>query len=557
MTAPLAIDALRNDIVGRDAAFPTPYGLRHLFYADYTASGRALGMVEKQIAAILRSYANTHTEDDHTGSYMTRLLHDAEARIKRMVNAGPDGKIVPVGAGTTGALQRLQEMMGIYIPPVTRERIYQTVERLNCDNCSILKKIEESTPVIFVGPYEHHTNELMWREAFAKTVVIGLDAHGMIDLADLERKLDDPRWKGRIKIASFSAGSNITGVRTKVYDIARLCHRHDAFIFFDFAAVAPYVEIDMNRDADSYFDAIVFSPHKFLGGPGSCGILVFNKRIYREDLPPTAAGGGTVDYVGYEYHDFTKDIETRETAGTPPILQTLRAALAMEVKEKVGVETIERIEREHLRRFMDGLAAIPGAELLGDIPADERIAIISFNLRHRDRILHPRFVTRLMNDLFGIQSRAGCSCAGPYGHQLLNIDNETSLKYRDLIKQGVCGLKPGWVRVNLHYTFTREDIDFLLAAIRFTAQHGHEFLRDYRFDINTAEWHHRKERKKKVACSLDAPISRKKIDLKKLGELRAGYLAAAQTEADRLAALPEAVYHTDSAELEALKYFYY
>ncbi|MBN1424410.1 aminotransferase class V-fold PLP-dependent enzyme [Candidatus Fermentibacteria bacterium] len=556
MTA-FVIESLRADIVGRDAAFATPFGPRHLFYADYTASGRALWMVEKRIAAILRSYANTHTEDDHTGSYMTRLLHEAEARIKRLVNAGPDGKIVPVGAGTTGALQRLQEMMGIYIPPVTRDRIYRTVERLSCESCSILEKIEEATPVVFVGPYEHHTNELMWREAFAKTVVIGLDAAGMIDLAALERALADPRWEGRVKIASFSAGSNITGVRTKVYDIARICHRHDAYIFFDFAAVAPYVEIDMNRDVDCYFDAIVFSPHKFIGGPGSCGILVFNKRIYRDDLPPTAAGGGTVDYVGYEYHDFTRDIETRETAGTPPILQTLRAALAMEVKERVGVATIERIEREHLRRFIDGLAAIPGAQLLGDIPADDRIAIVSFNLAHRDRILHPRFVTRLMNDLFGIQSRAGCSCAGPYGHQLLDIDNETSLKYRDLIRRGICGLKPGWVRINLHYTFTDADIDFLLAAIRFTAERGHEFLRDYHFDLTTAEWRHRKDRKREVACSLDAPSPRGKVNLKKLEELRMGYLAAAQSEADRLAALPAPVYRTDNAELEALKYFYY
>jgi selenocysteine lyase/cysteine desulfurase len=551
----LTLEDVRGSVIGRDLAFPTPFGDRHMFYADYTASGRALEFVEKTLAGIERSYANTHTEDDYSGRTMTRLFHQAEARIKTFINAGPGDKIFATGSGSTGALKKLQEMIGVYLPPVTRERIEGVLRKAREHGVDLEPEMKKIKPVIFIGPYEHHTNELMWREAFAEVVVVDLDGNGGLDLADLERKLDDSVFAGRLRFASFSAGSNITGIRTRVYEVAKICRRRGVPVFFDFAAVAPYVRIDMNRDADSAFDAIFFSPHKFLGGPGSCGILVMKGQLYRSDLPPTTAGGGTVIYVGPKLQEYAVDIETRETAGTPPILQTIKAALAMEVKEAIGVERINRIETGHLERFMRGLRRIPGIRLVGPEGTADRTPIVSFNIAHRDRILHPKFVTRLLNDLFGIQSRAGCSCAGPYGHRLLGIDEPTSLRFRDVILCGREGLKPGWVRINLHWIFDRSDIAFLLKAIAFIAGNGELFLRLYDYREQNGEWMHREFSVPEFELGLGRDFTGKKIALSRLPAIREGYFRAARGEAEKLCNLGPPVWKADGPDAD-LRYFY-
>jgi len=538
------LDFVRKQILGSDLLFQAPYGLRNMFYADYTASGRGLRFIEEKLLRIQKSYANTHTEDDYSGKYLTDLYHQAEARIKSLVNAGEHGKIFSVGSGSTGALKKLQEIIGVYVPPLTRERLGRS--------CS-----EAITPVVFIGPYEHHTNELMWRESLAEVVVVRLSGRGGLDLADLEEKVSASRFSSRVKFGSFSAGSNITGVKTPVYDVARICHRHKAAVFFDFAAVAPYAEIDMNKDLESYFDALFFSPHKFLGGPGSSGILVIHERLYRKDLPPTTAGGGTVVYVGFDGHDYAEDIEIRETAGTPPILQTIKAALAMEVKEKIGTARIDRIEKENLSLFLAGLRKMPAVRLVGPYNTPDLTPIVSFNIAHRDRILHPKFVTKLLNDLFGIQSRAGCSCAGPYGHLLLGIETETSGRLRRLIGQGRQGIKPGWVRLNIHYTFDRGDIDFLLKAVEFAAESGHLFLRDYSFDWRTGEWRHLGFKEKGPELSLENDFRTRSVDLSRKASFRAAYFREARRLASRLEKTPPLEFRKDSAEIEDLKYFYY
>ena len=480
-----SLDIIRNEIIGNDLAFDTPFGERHMLYIDYTASGRGIKIIEDKIQNILKSYANTHTEDDYSGKYLTHLLDKAEARIKEIVNAGKNEKIIFTGSGTTGALKRLQEILGIYVPPVTLERINKLHNITKEKEKQILEK---KGPVVFIGPYEHHSNELMWRESFVEIVVIKLDTNGMIDLKNLVENLKNPAYKNRKKIGSFSACSNVTGILTKVYDIAKLCHENDTLVFFDFAAIAPYKKIDMNKDEESYFDGIIFSPHKFLGGPGTCGILVFNENIYRKDLPPTTAGGGTVLYVGFKDQDYFKDIEMREKAGTPPIIQAIKTALVLDLKEKIGIDTIQKIEEEYKVYFINKLIEIENLELVGNIFPEKKIPIISFNITHKDRILHPKFVSKLFNDLFGIQSRAGCMCAGPYGHHLLNIDYKTSLKYRKLILQGFEGIKPGWVRLNIHYTLSKDDIDYLIKTIEFIAKYGYLFLEKYEFDMKNAEW---------------------------------------------------------------------
>lgn len=551
------LDTIRDQIIGNDLAFYSPFGQKHMFYADFTASGRCLNFIEDALIEIQKSYANTHTEDDYTGKFTTQLLHAAEANIKRLVNAGPGGKIIPIGSGTTGALKKLLEIIGVYIPPVTYERILQGMKASGQDVSAILAALEQQKPVVFIGPYEHHTNELMWREAFVDVEVVGFDANGLLNMVELNQKLAEPKLRKRKKIVSISAGSNITGIRTPVYEVAQTAHKYGAWVFFDFAAVAPYVKIDMNRDKDSYFDAIFFSPHKFLGGPGSSGILIFNENIYRKDLPPTAAGGGTVVYVGSQTHDFSEDIEAREKAGTPPILQTIKAALALDLKHKIGIDLIEELEIQYTDYFVSELQTIPNVDLIGNADPKECISIVSFNIQHLDRTLHPKFVTKLLSDLFGIQSRAGCSCAGPYGHVLLDIDNTTSQKLRHLVQAGYEGIKPGWVRINLHFTFTRQDIDFLLKAITFIAENGHLFLPLYSFDLHSSEWKHRQAIDKPVDCSLSQKYAAPSLDLDTIEEVRASYLQQAHNLAVELKTKPEPAFRTDEDEIENLKYFYY
>jgi selenocysteine lyase/cysteine desulfurase len=489
---------LRQQIVGVDSTFETPFGERMMVYCDYTASGRCLRFVESYLQSLQRVYANTHTEDDITGRSMSQLLRQAEQAIKESVNAGPEGRIIAVGTGATGAIDKLQQIVGVALPPATRKNIGDMLERADSGySADAFRRLtERAQPVVFVGPYEHHSNEISWRQSLATTIEVRLDAGGHVDLEHLEALLRDPRYQGRLRIGSFSAASNVTGIRTDVRAIATLLHEHQALACFDYAACAPYVSIDMNPaptgDGDPSIDAIFVSPHKFLGGPGASGVLVFNERIYHVDLPPSVSAGGTVDYVGIRDQDFIAHIEEREKAGTPGVLQTLKAGLVFQIKDRVGLEVIHRRESKHLRRALQAWAAEDGIEILGNPDPSCRIGIISFNIRDPNgRYLHHKFVTALLNDLFGIQSRAGCSCAGPYGHRLLHIDQARSEQYRHVVKQGYGGMKPGWCRVGLHWVMDEAEADYVIEAVRFIARCGHLFLCQYRFDLCSGTWTHR------------------------------------------------------------------
>jgi selenocysteine lyase/cysteine desulfurase len=550
------IEKIRKQIIGNDILIKTPFGKRHMLYLDYTASGRGVKIIEEKIQDILKSYSNTHTEDDYSGKFLTSLFTDAEKKIKKYVNAGENGRIVLVGSGATGALKKLQEIIGVYIPPLTKERFYNSISTFENKKKDIVKNIEKNKPVVFIGPYEHHTNELMWRESFAEVIVIKINEAGGIDLNDLEKNVSNIVYKNRKKFASFSAGSNVTGIMTDVYKIAEVCHKYDTLIFYDFAAIAPYSTLDMNKDKKSYFDAIFFSPHKFLGGPGSCGVLVFNNKIYRKDLPPTTSGGGTVLYVGFEDHDYIDDIEYREKAGTPPILQGIKAALVLELKEKIGIDNIKKIEKNYAEYFINQIKKIDNIECIDDISISKRLPIIPFNIKYKNKILHPKFVARLFNDLFGIQCRAGCNCAGPYGHILLNIDKNKSKKIRDYILKGCSGIRPGWVRINIHYTLNKYDIDYIIETLKFISSYGYLFLSKYEFDIKTAEWKHKDFKEKLPNLSFEYDYNLEKIDLSNLNKQREFYLS----EANRIAKILEKDFKEsfvrDSDEIEELKYFH-
>ena len=497
MPSKIDIEFLRDQIIGNSYCFQTPFGKRLLTYADYTASGRSLKFIENYLIKIQAYYANTHTEDDASGRSMTRLLHLAEASIKRNLKASENCYLIPVGTGATGAIGRLQQILGVYIPPATRARLTKIVETVRVTNptsAEVLAELETeyrfNMPVVFIGPYEHHSNDISWREGYAEVVEIDLQADGQIDLHDLETKLQSPQYQNRMKIGSFSAASNVTGIISPVYEIARILHRHDTLACFDFAASAPYVDIDMNRDEECYFDAVFISPHKFIGGPGSSGLLVVNKRVYNPDLSPTHPAGGTVRYVSAQGYDFHLDPEERERAGTPGILQVLKASLALEIKSEIGVDQIEAKEKLFTQQAVQRLEKNPNIQILGNPHAPERIGIFSIMIRHGEKYLHSRFATSLLNDLFGIQTRAGCVCAAPYGHRLLGISPEKSDQLRQVISRGIECVKPGWLRFNFHFVFSQDDFEFICNAVEFVADFGYLFLPEYNLNFASGGWLH-------------------------------------------------------------------
>ncbi|CAN6463841.1 unnamed protein product [Victoria cruziana] len=438
------------------------------------------------------------------------MVHEAANYIKSCMGGGADDALLFCGSGTTAAIKRLQEVMGIAVPSTLRSRVLGTLR-------------PDERWVVFVGPYEHHSNLLSWRQSLAEVVEIGVDGKGLVDMEELRRELKSTKYANRPLLGSFSACSNVTGIHTDTRALARLLHEHGAFACFDFAASGPYVKIDMRSGELEGYDAVFLSPHKFVGGPGTPGILLLNNSLYcLQSSPPSTCGGGTVAFVnGFSEQDtlYYEEIEEREDAGTPAIVQKIRAALAFWVKEYMGYHLIDSQESFWLEHALKRLLSNPNVVVLGNAKA-KRQPIISFLVRttspaetrdsgekgdrkrgmfmwgeratRRDKPLHGRFVTRLLNDLFGIQARGGCACAGPYGHILLDVGKERSLAFRSAIQKGYNGLKPGWTRVSFSYYISQEEFEFILAAIEFIAIYGQRFLPLYRFNWNTGDWTFRK-----------------------------------------------------------------
>ncbi|KAJ8501119.1 hypothetical protein OPV22_011671 [Ensete ventricosum] len=490
MTSDERIAWLQSQLIGQDVVFDTPFGERLLIYADHTASGRSLHYIENYILQhVLPVYGNTHTDDSFVGSKTTRMVHKAADYIKRCMGGGDEDALMFCGSGSSAAIKRLQEVIGIAVPSTMRERIVASLSN-------------EERWVVFVGPYEHHSNLLSWRQTTAEVVEIGMDESGLLDMEALRLHLTSSKYANRPMLGSFSACSNVTGILADTRSVARLLHHRGAFACFDFAASGPYVDIDMRSGDMEGYDAVFLSPHKFVGGPGTAGILLMNKALYQlKTSPPSTCGGGTVAYVnGFDEKDsvYHADIEEREDSGTPPIIQKIRAALAFWVKEYVGHDLITLREQAYTETALGRLLANPNIVVLGNTTV-KRLPIFSFLVfpsslgrKPEGKPLHGRFVAKLLNDLFGIQARGGCACAGPYGHHLLGVDMDLSLRIRSAIHEGYNGLKPGWTRVSFTYYTSKEESAYVLAAIEFLAAYAHRFLPLYHFDWVTGDWTFRK-----------------------------------------------------------------
>ena len=472
----------RKNITGIDAEIETPYGSRKLVYADWIASGRFYTPIEKRISDdIGPMVGNTHSESSSTGIAMTNAYHHAQKIVKKHVNADDNDILIFTGTGMTSAIAKLQRILGLKVPEQAIKYCAFTDGRFN--NCKDIPN--KNKPVVFLTHTEHHSNHTSWFETLADVVVLEPASDLTVDPEILRKEI--VKYKDRpLLIGSFSACSNVTGYYPPYYELAEIMHEHNGYCFVDFAASAPYVKMDMHpANRMQQLDALFFSPHKFLGGPGSAGVLIFNKELYKNQIPDSP-GGGTVKWTnrwgGYSY---ISDIETKEDGGTPGFLQGIKAALAVSLKEQMGPAKIKSRENELIDLTFKELLRTEKLHILSE-NIRERLGVFSFYIDN----LHHNLITKLLNDRFGIQVRGGCSCAGTYGHFLLNVDFNLSNEITKRIEAGDLSLKPGWIRLSLHPTMTNDELYFILDALKDTIRNAAKWSEDYIYDNHTNEFYH-------------------------------------------------------------------
>ncbi|MFM8770488.1 MAG: aminotransferase class V-fold PLP-dependent enzyme [Candidatus Kapaibacterium sp.] len=460
----------RKNIIGIDAEFESATGRRRVIYADWTASGRMYRPIEERMLSMVAPYvANTHTETSFCGTTMTRAYAEAMRTIRRHVNAAESDAVICYGSGMTAVVNKLQRMLGLRIHERFRPSI--TIP-------------ESERPVVFITHMEHHSNQTSWLETIAEVRIISSTDDGLVDLNSLRILLDEYPERP-LKIAAITSCSNVTGIMTPYHDIAEIMHEAGGYCFVDFACSAPYIGIDMHPTGRplASLDAIYFSPHKFLGGPGTSGVLVFNSALYSSSVPDNP-GGGTVAFTNpWGVHQYLDDIEAREDGGTPGFLQVMRTALCMRLKEQMGVENILAREHEIMQILWDGLESITGVELLAE-QHRRRLGIIPLCFDN----VHYNLAVRVLNDRFGIQVRGGCSCAGTYGHYLLNISPDDSHTILCEIVSGNVQTRPGWVRISIHPTMSNDEAHEIVRAVRWVAENHEECNSTYRAIGDTNEY---------------------------------------------------------------------
>lgn len=462
-----------KNTIGNNFSIRTPFGKKRLYYADWIASGRLYKPIEKKISDVIGPMlANTHTESSDTGIFMTRAYHEALIVIKKHVNAHETDAIITYGSGMTAVINKFQRILGL-----------KYCGKVSGNDCVSVKE----RPVVFITHMEHHSNHTSWLETLAEVVVIPPGDDLLIDLEKVEETVRAYSDR-QIKIGSFTSCSNVTGIETPYHKMAAIMHKYGGLCFVDFAASAPYSEIDMHpKNPLEKLDAIFFSPHKFLGGPGTSGVLIFDTALYK-NASPDSPGGGTVDWTNpwgeYKYVD---DIEAREDGGTPGFLQAIRTALCIDLKNKMDVHKIRKREEQMLAVVFQRLDRIKDIHILAD-NMRERLGVVSFFIDG----LHYNLAVRLLNDRYGIQVRGGCACAGTYGHYLLNVSFEDSKLITEKITSGDLSQKPGWVRLSLHPIMNDSELDYILDAIEEICQNKKQWAGDYIYNPKTNEFSHKK-----------------------------------------------------------------
>jgi len=464
----------RRNMIGNEQYFDSPFGDKQIIYADWTASGRAYKPIEECLQQeIMPFVANTHTATTVTGTLMSKAYAKSKVIVKQHVGANKDDVLVFCGSGMTCAVNKLQRILGLRVPERMGEYIKKGTAQFD----------EELRPVVFVTHMEHHSNQISWLETIATVEIIDHAENGNVDLECLRSLLEQFKHRNN-KIAAITACSNVTGIQTPYHEIAKMMHEYGGLCFVDFACSAPYIDINMHpEEKGADLDAIYFSPHKFLGGPGTSGVLIFNRKIYKNTIPDQP-GGGTLLYSNpWKVHEYIANIEQREDGGTPPFLQGIKVAMCVRLKEAMGVENILKREHEILHIVFERFSKIKNVQILeGNI--EERLGVISFIVNGA----HYNLIVKMLNDRFGIQTRGGCSCAGTYGHMLLHVDAARSYETLNSIRSGDLLRKPGWVRLSVHPTMTNTEIDFIMNAIELTASHFQEWSKDYTYDPESGEY---------------------------------------------------------------------
>ena len=464
----------RNNIVGIDATFQSPIGQKPIVYADWIASGRLYGPIEEKLTNVLGPFVgNTHTETCETGTRMTHAYLWSHEYIKQHVNAASSDVILTAGFGMTAVVNKFQRILGL--------KYCKKVSKGGC-------QMDRIRPVVFLTHMEHHSNQTSWYETNTDVVVLPPGEGLLVDPQILRKELE--KYKEReFKIGSFTACSNVTGIRTPIHELARVMHEFGGVIFVDYAASAPYDTINMHpEDPMEKLDAVMFSPHKFLGGPGSSGVLVFDASMYKSEAPDNP-GGGTVDWTNpwgkYKYVD---NIETREDGGTPGFMQSIKTALCFQLKDQMGIDKIREREEELLKIAFEGIDTIPEVIVLANEHRD-RLGIISFYIEG----VHYNLLVKLLNDLYGIQTRGGCACAGTYGHFLLEMQEDQSDEITDKITHGDLSVKPGWVRWSLHPTTTNSEVEIMITALKDIVENLETYQKDYEYDRHQNYYRHKNE----------------------------------------------------------------
>ena len=458
----------RKNIIGVDQPIQTFIHKKvNILYADWVASGRLYSIIEDKLRKeIFPFVANTHTDTNHTGMTMTYAYHKAQEIIKAHVGANDNDILISSNSGMTGVINKFQRILGLKIHESFKDQIQ--IDEIN-------------RPIVFVTHMEHHSNHTSWYETIAEVVIVPPNENGLVDVIKF-RDLVQKFSHRKTKIAAITSCSNVTGIITPYMEIAKIMHEEKGLCFVDFACSAPYIDINMHEldEEGKYLDAIYFSPHKFLGGPGSSGIVIFSKKLYNNTVPDNP-GGGTVDWTNpWGKYKFIDDIESREDGGTPAFLQTIKTAMCCQLKSEMGVENIRIRENEILQILWEALDKIPNLHILAENQR-ERLGVISFYIDN----LHYSLGVKMLNDRFGIQTRGGCSCAGTYGHYLLNVTPETSKEITDLINEGDCSTKPGWMRLSIHPTHTNKEILYICHALKELSENFNDWKDDYIRDLKT------------------------------------------------------------------------